>query len=106
MRIYVHGCAYTENLPTLILLYKFIQKETKRAKSHSQSDGKLNVVSLDECHATYFALHLRRKKKIKLFILKFHFSFVLSYRGRGRRLARVQCTLYENVNTQNFSLDF
>lgn len=35
MRIHVYGCAYTENLPTLILLYKLTQGNKKSKESQS-----------------------------------------------------------------------
>lgn len=93
MRIYVHGCAYTENLPTLILLYKLIQgNKKKRVKNHSRSDGILNVVSPDECHATYFALHLRREENRFFFPLQFSASFVLFLQMRTTTTR--PCTVY------------
>lgn len=60
-------------------------------KNHSRSDGILNVVSLDECHATYFALHLRRKKKQNF--LFWNFRFLCASLQRKRTTTR-PCTVY------------
>lgn len=100
MRIHVHGCAYTENLPTLILLYKLIQgNKKKRVKNHWWKT-ECRITRRMSCNS--FCTALKEKQNKTMFYFKISVSFVLSYRGRGHRLARVQCTLYENVNTQNF----
>lgn len=65
MMMYVYGCAYTENLPTLILLCKLIQGNKKSEESQS-------VRWNTECRITRWMSHnlfctaLEEKKKISL----------------------------------------